>query len=74
MGNGRGVAHGVKARAAAAPAILTKNGYQVMVAPNRPDGLEVARDCASHVEIPLTDAKGSDLAPLPVESRADLRV
>ncbi len=74
MGNGRGVALGVKARAAEAPDIVTKNGDQVMVAPNGPDGLEVAQDYASHVEIPLTDAKGSDLAPLPVKSRADLRV
>jgi PAS domain S-box-containing protein len=59
--------------------ILTQNGYQVMVAPNGADALEMARDYAGHIDLLLTDVimprmQGSELAPLLVKSRPDLRV
>ena len=59
--------------------ILTKNGYQVMVAPNGADALEMARGYAGHIDLLLTDVimprmQGSELAPLLVKSRPDLRV
>jgi CheY-like chemotaxis protein len=59
--------------------ILTQNGYQVMVAPNGADALEMARDYAGHIDLLLTDVimprmQGSELAPLLVQSRPDLRV
>jgi PAS domain S-box-containing protein len=59
--------------------ILTKNGYQVMVAPNGPDALDMARDYPGHIDLLLTDVimprmQGSELAPLLVKSRPELRV
>jgi PAS domain S-box-containing protein len=59
--------------------ILTKNGYQVMVAPNGADALEMARGYTGHIDLLLTDVimprmQGSELAPLLVKSRPDLRV
>jgi PAS domain S-box-containing protein len=59
--------------------ILTKNGYQVMVAPNGYDALELARGYAGHIDLLLTDVimprmQGSELAPMLVKSRPDLRV
>jgi PAS domain S-box-containing protein len=59
--------------------ILTKNGYQVMVAANGPDALELARDFPGHIDLLLTDVvmphmQGSELAPRLVEIRPDLRV
>jgi len=59
--------------------ILSKSGYQVMVAANGPDALEMARDYTGHIDLLLTDLimpqmLGSELAPRLVESRPDLRV
>jgi CheY-like chemotaxis protein len=59
--------------------ILTKNGYLVMVAPNGMDALELARGYAGHIDLLLTDVimprmQGSELAPMLVKSRPDLRV
>ena len=59
--------------------ILTKNGYLVMVAPNGADAVNMARDFAGHIDLLLTDVimpkmQGSELAPLLVKSRPDLRV
>jgi PAS domain S-box-containing protein len=59
--------------------ILTKNGYQVMVAPNGVDALEMARAYGGHIDLLLTDVimprmQGSELAPLLVKSRPDTRV
>ncbi len=59
--------------------ILTNNGYQVMVAANGPDALELAGGFPGHIDLLLTDVvmphmQGSDLAPLLVASRPDLRV
>jgi PAS domain S-box-containing protein len=59
--------------------ILSKNGYQVMVAANGPDALEMARAFTGHIDLLLTDVimpqmNGSELAPRLVESRPDLRV
>jgi CheY-like chemotaxis protein len=59
--------------------ILTQNGYLVMVAPNGVDAVEMARSYAGHIDLLLTDVimprmQGSELAPLLVKSRPDLRV
>ena len=59
--------------------ILSKNGYQVMVAANGPDALELARAFTGHIDLLLTDVimpqmNGSELAPRLVASRPDLRV
>ena len=59
--------------------ILSQNGYQVMVAANGPDALELARDFPGHIDLLLTDVimpqmHGSELAPRLVASRPDLRV
>ena len=59
--------------------ILSKSGYQVMVAANGPDALKVARDFTGHIDLLLTDLVmplmlGSELAPRLVETRPDLRV
>jgi len=59
--------------------ILTKNGYCVMVAPDGQDALDLARGYAGRIDLLLTDVimprmHGSELAPLLVKSRPDLRV
>jgi PAS domain S-box-containing protein len=59
--------------------ILSKHGYQVMVAANGPAALEMARTFTGHIDLLLTDVimpqmNGSELAPRMVESRPDLRV
>jgi PAS domain S-box-containing protein len=59
--------------------ILTKSGYQVMVAANGPEALEMARDFTGHIDLLLTDVimpqmHGSELAPRLIASRPDLRV
>lgn len=59
--------------------ILSKSGYQVMVAANGPDALKMAHDFNGHIDLVLTDLimpqmLGSELAPRLVESRPDLRV
>jgi CheY-like chemotaxis protein len=59
--------------------ILSKNGYQVIVAANGPAALEMARTFTGRIDLLLTDVimpqmNGSDLAPRLVESRPDLRV
>jgi hypothetical protein len=59
--------------------ILSKNGYQVMVAANGPDALKMAHAFTGHIDLLLTDVimpqmNGSELAPRLVESRPDLRV
>src|SRR6202171_5452108 len=59
--------------------ILAKNGYQVMVAANGPDAIDMARDYSGHIDLLLTDVimprmQGSELAPLLVKSRPKLRV
>jgi PAS domain S-box-containing protein len=59
--------------------ILAKNGYQVMVAPNGPDALDMAREYTGHIDLLLTDVimprmQGSELAPLLAKSRPDIRV
>jgi len=59
--------------------ILSKNGYQVMVAANGPAALEMARTFTGHIDLLLTDVimpqmNGSELAPRLVASRPDLRV
>jgi len=59
--------------------ILSKSGYQVMVAASGPDALQIARDYTGHIDLLLTDVimphmHGSELAPRIVESRPDLRV
>jgi hypothetical protein len=59
--------------------ILTKNGYRVIAAPNGPDAIEMAREYTGHIDLLLTDVimprmQGSELAPLLVKSRPELRV
>jgi PAS domain S-box-containing protein len=59
--------------------ILTKSGYQVMIAANGPDALDMARDFTGHIDLLLTDVimpqmNGSELAPRLIASRPDLRV
>ncbi|MGA8922400.1 MAG: response regulator [Candidatus Dormiibacterota bacterium] len=59
--------------------ILSQNGYEVLVAANGPDALEMARQYAGHIDLLLTDMimprmLGTELAPRLVESRPDLRV
>lgn len=59
--------------------ILSRSGYQVMVAANGPEALRMAQDYAGHIDLVLTDLimpqmLGSELAPRLVESRPDLRV
>ena len=59
--------------------ILSQHGYKVMVAAGGPAALDMARDYAGHIDLLLTDVimpqmQGSELAPLLVESRPDLRV
>ena len=59
--------------------ILSQNGYEVLVAANGPDALEMARTHPGRIDLLLTDMVmprmlGSELAPRLVESRPDLRV
>ncbi len=59
--------------------ILSQNGYEVLVAANGPDALEMARQYAGRIDLLLTDMimprmLGTELAPRLVESRPDLRV
>ncbi|HXM72266.1 MAG TPA: response regulator [Candidatus Dormibacteraeota bacterium] len=59
--------------------ILTKSGYQVMIAANGPDALDMAREFTGHIDLLLTDVimpqmNGSELAPRLIASRPDLRV
>lgn len=59
--------------------ILSQNGYEVLVAGNGPDALEMARQYSGHIDLLLTDMimprmLGSELAPRLVASRPDLRV
>jgi CheY-like chemotaxis protein len=59
--------------------IPSKNGYQVMVAANGPDALELAGAFTGHIDLLLTDVimpqmNGCELAPRLVASRPDLRV
>jgi PAS domain S-box-containing protein len=59
--------------------ILAKNGYQVLAAASGPDALEMARDYEGQIDLLLTDVimprmQGSELAPILVKSRPDLRV
>lgn len=59
--------------------ILSKSGYQVMVAANGLDAVKVARAFPGHIDLVLTDLimplmLGTELAPRLVETRPDLRV
>jgi len=59
--------------------ILTQSGYQVIVASDGPEAVEMSRKFAGHIDLLLTDVvmprmQGNELAPLLVESRPDLRV
>jgi PAS domain S-box-containing protein len=59
--------------------ILKGNGYHVMVAPNGPAAIDMARDYDGHIDLLLTDVvmphmQGNDLAPRLIESRPGLRV
>ena len=59
--------------------ILSRSGYQVMVAANGPEAIELARAYKGHIDLVLTDLimpvmLGSELATCLVASRPDLRV
>jgi PAS domain S-box-containing protein len=59
--------------------ILSKTGYQVMVAANALDALKIAQDFPGHIDLVLTDLimplmLGTELAPRLVKTRPDLRV
>ena len=59
--------------------ILSGNGYNVMVAPNGPAAIDLARDYKGHIDLLLSDVimplmQGNDLAARMVESRPDPRV
>jgi PAS domain S-box-containing protein len=59
--------------------ILSGNGYQVMVAPNGPAAIDLARDYDGHIDLLLSDVimplmQGNDLAARMIASRPDLRV
>ena len=59
--------------------ILTKSGYQVMVAGDGEEALEMSRKFAGRIDLLLTDVvmphmQGNELAPKLVEARPDLRV
>jgi hypothetical protein len=59
--------------------ILSKSGYQVIVAANGPDAIKVAHDYAGRIDLVLTDLimplmLGSELAPRLVATRPDMRV
>jgi PAS domain S-box-containing protein len=59
--------------------ILSRSGYQVMVAANGPDALKMADGYKGHIDLVVTDLimpqmLGSELAPRLVASRPDLRV
>jgi len=59
--------------------ILSQNGYQVISAANGPDELEMVRAYTGHIDLLLTDVimpqmLGTELAPLLVHERPDLRV
>jgi PAS domain S-box-containing protein len=59
--------------------ILSGSGYHVMVAPNGPAAIDLARDYDGHIDLLLSDVimpvmQGNDLAARLVESRPDLRV
>jgi hypothetical protein len=59
--------------------ILTKSGYQVIVATGGAEALEASRKFAGHIDLLLTDVVmphmlGNELAPQLIEARPDLRV
>ena len=59
--------------------ILTQSGYQVMVAADGAEALEMSRQFAGRIDLLLTDVvmprmQGNELAQLLVEARPDLRV
>jgi PAS domain S-box-containing protein len=59
--------------------ILSGSGYNVMVAPNGPAAIDLAREYDGHIDLLLSDVimpfmQGNDLAARMVESRPDLRV
>ena len=59
--------------------ILTQSGYQVMVAADGAEALEMSRNFTGHIDLLLTDVvmphmQGNELAPQLVEARPDLRV
>jgi signal transduction histidine kinase len=59
--------------------ILSKSGYQVMVAANGPAALKMADAFEGHIDLVVTDLimpqmLGSELAPRLMESRPDIRV
>jgi PAS domain S-box-containing protein len=59
--------------------ILTQSGYQVMVAADGPEALEMSRKFPGHIDLLLTDVVmphmlGNELAPQLIEARPDLRV
>jgi PAS domain S-box-containing protein len=59
--------------------ILSQNGYEVIVAANGPDAIEMVRAYTGRIDLLLTDVimpqmLGTELAPLLVHDRPDLRV
>jgi PAS domain S-box-containing protein len=59
--------------------ILSQNGYQVMAAANGPEAIQMLREHTGHIDLLLTDVimpqmLGTELAPLLVHDRPDLRV
>ncbi|HEV3096842.1 MAG TPA: response regulator [Candidatus Dormibacteraeota bacterium] len=59
--------------------ILTKSGYQVIVATGGAEALEASRKFTGHIDLLLTDVVmphmlGNELAPQLIEARPDLRV
>jgi PAS domain S-box-containing protein len=59
--------------------ILSQNGYQVIAAANGPDAIEMVRAYTGTIDLLLTDVimpqmLGTELAPLLVHDRPDLRV
>ena len=59
--------------------ILTQSGYQVIVAADGAQALEMSGKFAGHIDLLLTDVvmprmQGNELAPLLIEARPDLRV
>jgi PAS domain S-box-containing protein len=59
--------------------ILSQNGYQVIAAANGPDAIEMVRAYTGRIDLLLTDVimpqmLGTELAPVLVQARPDLRV